>query len=190
MEASSSAAEKHNIYCTVCTEVFRSPRFLPCHHSFCLSCLEKLANKHGNVITCPNCRKPANLPPGGVKNLQRNFYLSEEELEFARSAGSDAMCPVHPELGVTLHCSQCDLNLCSMCKTAYHEGHVVEELSQLATRSKEAIGRELRRLEDYIRSLTEKTQMFQGNEKRARQARAKVHEQVRIYPNILLNSNF
>ncbi|PVD36462.1 hypothetical protein C0Q70_03446 [Pomacea canaliculata] len=99
------AALHDDMTCAVCTEVYISPRFLPCHHSFCLACLEELEYRYGDIIPCPTCRAPATVPPGGVCDLQVNFYFTEEALERARIEGSRSMCPVHTKsvLYFTVH---------------------------------------------------------------------------------------
>ena len=40
--------------CAICLETFVYPQILPCHHSFCKACLDRL--RSGDVIECPTCR--------------------------------------------------------------------------------------------------------------------------------------
>lgn len=82
---SSNKTEK--LMCTICLELFRSPRLLPCHHTFCLSCLHDLAARHNNTcFPCPSCRNHAAVPPGGVGQFQVNFYLEDDLAEVQNSA--------------------------------------------------------------------------------------------------------
>lgn len=75
------------LVCTICLELFRSPRLLPCHHTFCLSCLYDLAAQHNNTcFPCPSCRQHAAVPPGGVGQFQVNFYLEDDLAEVQNSA--------------------------------------------------------------------------------------------------------
>ncbi|XP_025080719.1 tripartite motif-containing protein 2-like isoform X2 [Pomacea canaliculata] len=141
------AATQDNMTCAVCTEVYTSPRFLPCHHTFCLECLEELAKRHGDTIPCPTCRAPVTVPPGGVCDLQVNFYFTEEALERARSEGSRSMCPVHNKECAIFFCTQCDQAICIRCKLTKHEGHVTEDLSDAVARCKQTIEHELDRLD-------------------------------------------
>ncbi|XP_076072109.1 uncharacterized protein LOC143043816 [Mytilus galloprovincialis] len=50
--------ERRYLECSICTEVFdedgRKPRLLPCHHSFCSECLERLGRRKDTLI-CPSC---------------------------------------------------------------------------------------------------------------------------------------
>ena len=49
--------------CAVCMEQFKEPKVLPCLHTFCMRCLQKLLKKQGpdHVITCPECRQNAKV---------------------------------------------------------------------------------------------------------------------------------
>ncbi|PVD36468.1 hypothetical protein C0Q70_03452 [Pomacea canaliculata] len=140
------AGLQDNMTCAVCTEVYRSPKFLPCHHTFCLECLEELAKRHGDTIPCPTCRAPATVPPGGVCDLQVNFYFTEEALEQARSDESQSMCPVHTKKRLVFYCTQCHQAICTRCKPTKHEGHVTEDLADAVARCKQTIEHELDRL--------------------------------------------
>ena len=56
-----SVSEKltEHFECLVCMEQFKEPKVLPCLHTFCMTCLQKLLKKQGadHVITCPECRQ-------------------------------------------------------------------------------------------------------------------------------------
>ncbi|XP_025082888.1 uncharacterized protein LOC112557321 [Pomacea canaliculata] len=180
MAASDMASAQINMTCAICREVFTSPRFLPCHHTFCLECLEQLANVHGNTIPCPTCRARATVPPGGVRALQVNFYFTDEALEQARSDETHLKCPVHTKEHVLFYCAQCDQAICLRCKLTKHDGHVTEDLSEAASRSKQTIKQELHRLEDSIDHVTNKLECLKGNEKRAREKRNGISKQIQV----------
>ena len=58
--------------CGICQEKFTTPRSLPCLHSFCEKCLREWAKRgkdQPGLPTCPNCRKPTEIPTGGVKKF-------------------------------------------------------------------------------------------------------------------------
>lgn len=66
--------------CGLCCEAFAEepaghvPRLLPCGHTFCHACLEKLVR--GRQLECPNrCDMVADIGAEGVGGLQRNFAL-------------------------------------------------------------------------------------------------------------------
>ena len=54
---------RERLTCAVCMEQFKEPKVLPCLHTYCKKCLEKLVKKQGSeqVITCPECRQDAKV---------------------------------------------------------------------------------------------------------------------------------
>ena len=78
--------------CSVCLERYKEPKTLPCHHSFCRVCLERVpalekvdvdeqheaetAEQLVSCIKCPNCRKSVPLPSGGVSELPPAFLIN------------------------------------------------------------------------------------------------------------------
>ena len=69
-----------NLSCPVCYQLFKNPKYLPCHHSYCEQCLGKM-QVQSNII-CPECRKEAIVPPGGVKDFDNNFFINRLVDEF------------------------------------------------------------------------------------------------------------
>ena len=72
-----------NIYehvcCPVCTNRFTDPKSLPCLHSFCLHCLQRIQATSGtpDTILCPECRRNFTIPGNGDLNtLPTNFRLN------------------------------------------------------------------------------------------------------------------
>ena len=72
-----------NIYehvcCPVCTNRFTNPKQLPCLHSFCLHCLQRIQATSGirDTILCPECRENFAIPGNGDLNtLPTNFRLN------------------------------------------------------------------------------------------------------------------
>ena len=72
-----------NIYehvcCPVCTNSFTNPKLLPCLHSFCLHCLQRIQATSGirDTISCPECRRNLTIPGNGDLNtLPTNFRLN------------------------------------------------------------------------------------------------------------------
>ena len=72
-----------NIYehvcCPVCTNRFTNPKQLPCLHSFCLHCLQRIqaTSRFRDTILCPECRRNFTIPGNGdLNNLPTNFRLN------------------------------------------------------------------------------------------------------------------
>ena len=58
------------LQCSICLEVYNTPRTLPCAHTFCLRCLEQLAQQ--TSLRCAVCRKTHRVPASGVKDFPPN----------------------------------------------------------------------------------------------------------------------
>ena len=65
---------QNNLTCPVCYQLFKNPKYLPCYHSYCEECLEKMQVQ--SKIICPECRKEAKVPAAGVKELPNNYFIN------------------------------------------------------------------------------------------------------------------
>ena len=72
-----------NIYehvcCPMCTNRFNNPKLLPCLHTFCLRCLQRIQATSGirDTILCPECRRNFTIPGNGdLSTLPTNFRLN------------------------------------------------------------------------------------------------------------------
>ena len=138
-----SAAEikkvQDNLTCPVCYQLFTSPKYLPCYHSYCEGCLEKMQVQ--SRIICPECRKEAKVPAGGVKEMPSNFFIKrlvddlilkkkvddEEEMKCDECNGNDP---------VVSFCPDCNLFLCHSCndhhkRSKFYLGHGIISLTEL-----------------------------------------------------------
>ena len=129
--------------CSICLMdmVDRTPRGLPCMHSFCEECLEQLIKN--NKIICPTCRKPTELKENNVKELPVNFVLNKvRELSLTKSRKlplneeqSKTPCQVCRENVPEFKCTKCQRIMCPSCKTAHekikeYKDHEVFDLCQ------------------------------------------------------------
>ena len=131
-----------NLSCPVCYQLFKNPKYLPCHHSYCEQCLEKMQVQ--SKIICPECRKEAIVPPGGVKNLDNNFFINrlvdefilkrkvegEEEVKCDECNGEDP---------VVAFCPDCTMFLCHVCNECHKRsiksrGHGIVPLTELRSK--------------------------------------------------------
>ncbi|XP_035665467.1 E3 ubiquitin-protein ligase TRIM71-like [Branchiostoma floridae] len=66
------------LVCQICLEDFRQPKVLPCLHTFCQPCLERLlATEPVGKLSCPTCRQDVPLPENGVQGLKSNFLVGK-----------------------------------------------------------------------------------------------------------------
>ena len=169
-----------NLTCGVCREVYRSPRLLPCFHTFCLHCVEGLMRAHGGYsFPCPQCRKPTTVPSEGALGFQTNFYITEQELELERKGPWTIRCNAHVEEPLVLFCVQCDCAICIFCKLTKHENHETEELSKAAARCQSELEKSKERLEDTISYLSKMSAAAQENLKAAEKKGILMKKQVR-----------
>ena len=131
-----------NLSCPVCYQLFTKPKYLPCHHSYCEQCLETMQVQ--SKIICPECRKEAIVPPGGVKDLDDNFLINrlvdefilkrkvegEEETKCDECQGEDP---------VVVFCPDCTLFLCHVCNECHKHSikscdHGIVPLNKLRSR--------------------------------------------------------
>ena len=136
-----------NLSCPVCYQLFKKPKYLPCHHSYCEHCLEKMQVQ--SKIICPECRKEAIVPPGGVKDLDNNFFINRlvDEFILKRKVEGEAEVKCDECCGddsVVAFCPDCTLFLCHVCNE-YHKrsvksrGHGIVPLTELRSKKDVAI---------------------------------------------------
>ena len=77
--ASKVLVEHSELSCSICLEVFKDPRALPCLHSFCYDCLEGWVKKSrsNKTICCPLCKEVSPVPSGGLKTIKYNNFLAD-----------------------------------------------------------------------------------------------------------------
>ena len=127
--------------CPVCRQLFNTPRFLPCYHSYCEQCLENMQVQ--SKIKCPECRCEATVPFGGVKLLPINFFVNRlvDELITKRTKEGDeeVQCDNCDENDpVVAYCANCSLFLCQICYNYHKRGratrnHGMVVLSEIVT---------------------------------------------------------
>ena len=128
-----------NLTCPICYQLFKNPKYLPCHHSYCEQCLEKMQVQ--SKIICPECRKEAIVPAGGVKDLPNNFFINRmvDELVLKRKVEGEeeVRCDECDEdEPVVAYCPECNLFLCQFCYETHKrnkrfQGHGIVPLAEL-----------------------------------------------------------
>ena len=130
---------QNNLTCPVCYQLFKNPKYLPCYHSYCEGCLEKLQVQ--SKIICPECRKEAKVPAGGVKELPNNFFINrlvddlilKEKVDGEQEVKCDECDEDDP---VVSFCPECNSFLCLACNDHHkrnrrYRGHGIVPLNEL-----------------------------------------------------------
>ena len=131
--------------CAVCYEMYKKPKYLSCHHSYCEECIAKLVKE--SKIICPECRETSAAPPGGAKDLPNSFFINhlmdEVTLKHKVDGEEKVTCDMCFEeaLAVAL-CPECVVFLCDHCSD-YHKrskeyhNHNMITLNELQSKKKE-----------------------------------------------------
>lgn len=111
--------------CAICSEACKSPKLLPCFHTFCLKCIEKVASRTRSKqkVPCPLCRREFCVPPAGIAQLPGNFF-AQRLLDIAKVSDrvtEGVRCDICADEDQKLYaaaawrCLQCGENLCNDC---------------------------------------------------------------------------
>ena len=112
---------EEEITCAVCQGHYQQAKLLPCNHYYCRACIEELAKRsRGQPFACPECRKEATLPPGGVEELQGAFFVERMKDLFGKMAKAEgkveAVCESCFGGGKAIaFCRQCTEFICAEC---------------------------------------------------------------------------
>ena len=132
MDEPPSVAEKAlkrirtQLECSVCLDTYTNAKLLPCFHSFCKKCLERLViqDRDGLTLTCPNCRRTTPLPPAGVSGLQTDFHVEHlfeiQDMLSKAKEPQKTQCEKCEQSLATGFCRDCGQFVCSKC-TELHQ---------------------------------------------------------------------
>ena len=117
---------KKEAECPLCLETVKNPKTLPCLHSFCLECLDELANyarrQLQTSIKCPVCQ--ASFPDSDTfANLPSSFHLNRlvDVLALEDSRVKSQKCNACDENNpATSYCFVCQSFMCASC-FPYHQ---------------------------------------------------------------------
>jgi len=114
---------QNNLTCPICYQLFKNPKYLPCYHSYCEGCLEKVQVQ--SKIICPECRKETKVPAGGVEEFSTNFFINrlvDDLILKKKVAGEEKIsCDnCNEDDPVVSFCPDCNSFLCNLCND-YHK---------------------------------------------------------------------
>ena len=110
--------------CTVCLDRFTEPKVLPCCHTFCKGCLERLLekSKEKEKLVCPQCRAEHKVPQNGPGRFLTDFTLTHEleKAEISKIERKSVACgECESSDPAVSYCSDCQAFLCQFCSSAH-----------------------------------------------------------------------
>ncbi|XP_055999443.1 RING finger protein 207-like [Ostrea edulis] len=135
--------------CPICLEPVRTPRCLPCLHTFCESCIQTYISSTAirkeeeyQSIECPVCRKESRPPEKcmssdeWVTSLPINYLVNSVSVKSSESEKLCVICKKQNKKNAAIHwCKNCMEEICDDCKT-YHsylsilQNHKIVNLSE------------------------------------------------------------
>ena len=111
------------IKCSICYDDYRSPKSLPCGHTFCLQCLEKSGPSYSvtKSLRCALCRHEYSLPVDGYKMLPDNVLVEPlrvivRDLRISAKSTKQCVCEICGlDAEPILQCMQCNKHFCEPC---------------------------------------------------------------------------
>ena len=135
---------EREITCGICQEHYTDPKILPCLHYYCKKCVLRLALRTGTgkPFCCPECRREATLPEGGVDELKTAFFVNRLKSTISTIERTHGKVEVKCELcegssgNAEAFCRQCARFICQECvnlhkRIATFKSHEVASLDDL-----------------------------------------------------------
>ena len=136
--ATSLVELEKQLKCPVCLELYTDPKILPCHHSFCQECLEKMPKERearGDTyyLSCPTCRQHIEIPREGVGAFPvaftlNNFKKITQNLKIKASDPQQVTCIDHDK-PLEVFCETCETVICFHCVVRTHKDHKYDLVS-------------------------------------------------------------
>ncbi|CAF3958917.1 unnamed protein product [Rotaria magnacalcarata] len=146
--------------CPICLDKFRSPKVLPCMHTFCLTpCLTNLVDPRARSLRCPECRREHIMPSGGVQAFPANLtMIGFLDLQPSNISQSDSCFVCKEQKTALTKCHDCSKYICSDCR----EGHLREASFNVRSVVSQ-LRRALPRLSDKIASYEQRVNSVKTN---------------------------
>ncbi|XP_048755990.2 E3 ubiquitin-protein ligase TRIM56-like [Ostrea edulis] len=136
--------QKKFLECSVCFEIFNEedhhPRLLPCLHTYCYKCLQRLQS--GREVTCPQCKSKHVLEEMGLDTFPKD-NTRRDLLDFVKASSDQKalVCSMCVESSTATHrCKQCEGFICMECVQIHgkvvgmksHELIALQDLSDIS----------------------------------------------------------
>ncbi|GAB1599657.1 tripartite motif-containing protein 2-like [Argonauta hians] len=120
-----------DLECSICFNEFHKPKGLPCHHCFCIDCLQDHINNNEQECVqtgyfyCPIC-KAVTYPLDRSKPISEWAHTFHNDFRISQiqemvSLDSFVNCTCHSKHEVSLFCTFCETLICRQCRTEKHQ---------------------------------------------------------------------
>ncbi|EDO46643.1 predicted protein, partial [Nematostella vectensis] len=142
--------------CPICSRPFKSPKILPCLHTYCSDCVKEIVRSRLGKLTlqCPKCPRSVDIPdPFTPDTLPFSLYhrrlldlrLLENPQDSSASCGScdsksplvcycfhcgEFLCTDHEDQTLEFLCNDCNSCICQKCALTSHKGHFFTSMTE------------------------------------------------------------
>ncbi|KAL7667508.1 hypothetical protein ACOME3_010504 [Neoechinorhynchus agilis] len=140
--------------CPICLDTFKDPRALPCCHTFCCQCIEKIVENERR-ISCPCCRRVFNLNGKPSDVLYRNHRAATLIELKPIEIQSPKKCDSCENAALDL-CFHYNRSACQNCVVSHHKDQLesnrklVREIEQLTAKTIEFLAQTRSRFEQLM----------------------------------------
>ena len=113
---------EEQLTCSICLDIYTNPKSLPCLHSFCQDCLDRLPQDKKNetyYLSCPTCRHCTELPEEGASGFPTAFHLDnfKDVHSFMKKVADpqQVTCDNCTTANATGYCKDCSKFMCADC---------------------------------------------------------------------------
>ncbi|XP_052086528.1 tripartite motif-containing protein 59-like [Mytilus californianus] len=127
--------------CTICLETFKEPKYLPCLHTFCKSCINTyivstVKGNNPNGFNCPVIRRSMPVNENDEKPDTWIVPINDIKADTAVSGlFAHVTCKEHPDKTIEVYCQDHSKPCCTVCATVHHR-----KCEQVVTIDKAVIG--------------------------------------------------
>ena len=172
--------------CAVCLDRYTDPRTLPCAHSYCKDCINRLPVKLGNgrqVVRCPSCRQATQLGEKGAAAFPTAFIINnlleiQETLKTTSGGQQVPLCQAHKSTPMEFYCETCEKHICFKCSTESHHDHQCGRAEDLFPKHKQQIKATLLSLQKQIDMVDGTIGCFEMREREIRDQGEAVQERI------------
>ncbi|XP_071836459.1 uncharacterized protein [Apostichopus japonicus] len=106
--------------CSICLDLFKEPKLLPCLHRFCKQCLEAILEGQAGTFECPLCKDVCNIPNNRIDGFKTDFHMKSMlqfiQLQKTFENKEERECiGCEKKSKVTAYCFICKGFLCVQC---------------------------------------------------------------------------